>query len=181
VTNKQRAFIDNYLMCWNATEAARRAGYKYPNVQGSQNLVKLSIKAEIERRISEQTMSADEVLSRLADQARGDLANFADVESIKDLPENNQSHVVKKVKTTHRKFKDDSESITFEIELHDSQAALVHIGKHHGLFVEKHQHEGQVDIVEMSLEEWKQQQAEKRQQTAETLADFDDNNGDEDE
>ena len=42
LTPKQQCFIDEYLACGNATEAARRAGYRQPNVQGAQNLVKLS-------------------------------------------------------------------------------------------------------------------------------------------
>ena len=41
LTPKQKAFADYYIELGNATEAARRAGYKKPNVQGSQNLEKL--------------------------------------------------------------------------------------------------------------------------------------------
>ena len=43
LTNKQRAFINYYLgeSKMNATDAARRAGYKHPNKQGPDNLVKL--------------------------------------------------------------------------------------------------------------------------------------------
>jgi len=41
LTPKQQSFIDEYLACGNATEAARRAGYKHPNKQGPENLVKL--------------------------------------------------------------------------------------------------------------------------------------------
>ena len=45
LTNKQQAFIDAYCGAskFNATDAARRAGYKHPEVQGSQNLEKLSV------------------------------------------------------------------------------------------------------------------------------------------
>lgn len=33
--------------CGNATEAARQAGYKYPNVAGAENIVKHSIQAAL--------------------------------------------------------------------------------------------------------------------------------------
>ena len=33
---KQKAFADYYIELGNATEAARKAGYKQPQVQGSQ-------------------------------------------------------------------------------------------------------------------------------------------------
>lgn len=44
LTNKQQAFINYYLgeSKMNATDAARRAGYKQPKVQGAQNLSKLN-------------------------------------------------------------------------------------------------------------------------------------------
>ena len=50
LTPKQQAFADYYIETGNATEAARRAGYKQPQVQGSQNLEKLSVSAYIAER-----------------------------------------------------------------------------------------------------------------------------------
>lgn len=50
LTPKQKAFADEYLICGNATEAARKAGYKQPHVQGSQNLEKLSVSSYIAER-----------------------------------------------------------------------------------------------------------------------------------
>lgn len=50
LTPKQKAFADYYLELGNATEAARRAGYKQPHVQGSQNLGKLSVSQYISER-----------------------------------------------------------------------------------------------------------------------------------
>ena len=53
LTQKQKTFIDAYCSVskFNATDAARRAGYKHPEVQGSQNLAKLSV--EISKRMQE--------------------------------------------------------------------------------------------------------------------------------
>lgn len=50
LTPKQKAFADEYLICGNATEAARKVGYKQPHVQGSQNLGKLSVSSYIAER-----------------------------------------------------------------------------------------------------------------------------------
>ena len=73
---KQKAFADYYIETGNATEAARRAGYKKPNVQGSQNLEKLSIKSYIEERIKAtdeaRIAKGDEVLEYLTKVMRGE-------------------------------------------------------------------------------------------------------------
>ncbi len=52
------------------TEAARRVGYKHPNTQGPRLLLDVSIKKEIEHRIAEKAMTADEALSRTGEPER---------------------------------------------------------------------------------------------------------------
>jgi phage terminase small subunit len=77
LTPRQRAFADYYIETGNATEAARRAGYKAKNadVIASQNLGKLAIKqyiAEHMQRAEEKRIaSADEVLQFLTDVMAG--------------------------------------------------------------------------------------------------------------
>lgn len=134
-TPLQRAFIDYYILEKNATKAAQLAGYKgnYATLRvvGSENLAKPYIKAEIERRFAENSMGKDEVLSRLADIARLDMAEFLAIRNgipYLDLAKAEQAsklHLLKKFKTT--------KSGT-EIELYDAQAALETLGKHLGLF-----------------------------------------------
>ncbi len=76
LTPKQKAFADYYIETGNATEAARRAGYKKPNVQGSQNLEKLSIKSYIEERVKaldeKRIAKGEEVLQYLTSVMRGE-------------------------------------------------------------------------------------------------------------
>ena len=76
LTPKQQAFADYYIETGNATEAARRAGYKKPNVQGSQNLEKLSIKSYIQERIKaldeKRIAKGEEVLQYLTKVMRGE-------------------------------------------------------------------------------------------------------------
>lgn len=136
LTSKQQVFISEYLKCWNASEAARRAGYNgKSNVVGPRLLANVSIKAEIQARLDEKVMSADEVLVRLAEQARGNLGDFLTFYEgsrfpLVDLNKSpDKQHLVKKFRESNRDG--------VEIELYDAQAALVHIGKHHGLFTDK--------------------------------------------
>ena len=76
MTPKQKAFADYYIECGNATEAARKAGYKQHHVQGSQNLEKLSVSTYIEERLkqieSDRIATADEVLRYLTSVMRGE-------------------------------------------------------------------------------------------------------------
>lgn len=116
------------------------------DVVGPRLLVNVGIKAEIERRIAETTMSADEVLLRLADQARGSMADFvtirADGTVVVDLVKADQAgllHLVRKLEETKYGFK---------IELYDAQVALVTLGKGHGLWTEQEPPPpGQVNMI----------------------------------
>ncbi len=75
---KQQVFVNAYLQCYNATEAALRAGYSEKSAHsiGSENLRKQEIKEAISERLSETAMTADEVLMRLAEHARGEHARY---------------------------------------------------------------------------------------------------------
>lgn len=140
LTDKRQVFIEEYLATWNATEAARRAGYAFPNVEGSKLLVIPSIREEIDRRITEKVMTANEVLVRLGEQARAEQTQFltsagVDLESLISA---GKGHLVKGIKRTQ--FGDN-------VEFYDAQAALVHLGKHLGLFTDKVEHSGEVTVT----------------------------------
>jgi phage terminase small subunit len=147
LTNKQRVFVEEYLSCWNATEAARRAGFAHPNKQGPRLLVSVGIQAAVRERIQEKAMSADEVLLRLASMARGDMGDFLDVSSmgfqidLNHAKETGLTHLIKKVKmrtqTTLNKEGVETETHDIEIELYDAQSALVQLGRHYKLFTDK--------------------------------------------
>ena len=136
LTDKQALFVEYYLQDWNATDATRKAGYKgsYETLRsiGSQNLTKPKIKKYIEKRLEEVAITSNEVLVRLSQQATISLSDFIksagnlfviDMDKVRE-----RGHLVKKIKYTNHGV---------EIELHDAQAALVHLGKHHNLFKEK--------------------------------------------
>ena len=166
LSNKQRMFIEEYLISFNATKAAIDAGYSENTACsiGSENLRKPHIAEAIEKRIAERAMTADEVLQRLADMARGDMGNFLDVTSIGiftlDLDKAKELgllHLVKKVKDRSVMSVDKSgmetETHTFEVELYDAQSALVHLGRHHKLFTDKV--EAKVEIEVLDVDDWK--------------------------
>ena len=69
---KQQIWLEAYTQTWNATEAARVAKYAFPNVEGPKNLVNPSLAALIAAKIAE-IMPAGEVITILAEQARGSL------------------------------------------------------------------------------------------------------------
>lgn len=79
LTPKQKAFADYYLECGNATEAAKRAGYKSRSAQqiGAENLLKPVISDYISERMAKidaaRVASADEVLKFYTSVMRGEV------------------------------------------------------------------------------------------------------------
>lgn len=157
LSKKQQAFVEHYLREWNATRAALLAGYaeRSARQQGSRLLSNDDIQAVIQARLDELKMSADEVLLRLADQARATMDDFIDPER-KDVDlvraaERGKLHLVKKFSRSTGK----TETVT--IELHDAQAALVQIGRHHKLFTDRTEIPGLDDLkayIGISPDEW---------------------------
>lgn len=145
LTGKQQAFIDEYLKTRNATKAAIAAGYSPKTAYsiGSENLSKPEISEAIRLRTSENAMSADEVTSLLAEQARGDIGDFVDFYPGMKLPiinlekayRNGKMRLVKKLK-----FLPDG---GVEFELYDAQSALVQLGKTHKLFTDRQELTGE--------------------------------------
>ncbi len=107
-TGLQLAFIDAYVgkAKFNTTEAARLAGYKGNGKTlaqvGYENLNKPDIAEEIKARLQARTMTADELLMRLGEQARVDVAEYFDEMGNFDLPRfkrEGYGHLVKTIKS----------------------------------------------------------------------------------
>lgn len=77
-TDKQAAFIDEYLKDFNATQAAIRAGYseKTARSQGNRLLTNVDIKEAIEELLRSRVMSRDEALYRLRRIATFDVSDY---------------------------------------------------------------------------------------------------------
>jgi len=136
LSKKQKIFVEEYIKCWNATQAAIKAGYSKRTATniGCENLTKPYIAEEIQRRIDEVVMSADEALQRLSDQARGDLDDCIVMKDgvpkldVKLLKEKGKLHLIKSITPTASGTK---------VELYSSQRALELIAKAQGVFVDK--------------------------------------------
>ena len=121
LSGKQQIFVDEYLKTKNATRAAIAAGYSAKTACsiGWENLRKPEIAKIISEHFAESAMGKEEVLARLADQARGTLAPFirqsADGENIGiDLSSDEAKsnlHLIKKIsqRRTVRTKGDDEE------------------------------------------------------------------------
>lgn len=138
LNSKQRAFVNEYLICWNASEAARKAGYSGATAHSAGNrlLRDVDVSGEISRRAEEIAMSASEVLARLATHARTDVSDFLafddDGKATVDFGKAHEAGrmgLVKKIK-----FAADG---AVEFELHDAQSALALLGKAHRLFIDR--------------------------------------------
>jgi phage terminase small subunit len=154
---KQKVFIQEYLKDFNATQAAIRAGYSEHSARaiGSENLTKPDIADEIKAQVTEKIMSEDEIRMRLADIARGDLADLMAISSVGFNFElmttdskgnrivNPKTKLIRKIKqkvTTHsgrKEDSDDTEIIETELELYNAQQALEFLAKLAGLVTDK--------------------------------------------
>lgn len=144
LTLRQEKFCLEYVVRMNGTEAARQAGYSGNDnvlaVTAHDNLRNPKIRARVNELLASYTMEKNEILSRLTVMARGDIADLLDPKTMsidwQRAKALGVTHLVKKFKQTVI-TKDDSETLITEVELHDPQAALVHLGKAHALFTDK--------------------------------------------
>lgn len=154
LTAKQEKFCQEYMIDLNATQAAIRAGYaaksvntdRLCNIIGTQNLVKISVKAEIQRLKAERSerteIKADDVVLELAK------IGFSNIEDYLDVDEDGETHLknfddiernvlaaVESIKISTTKNKDDSrEYTTTQFKLCSKLSALDQLGKHLGIF-----------------------------------------------
>lgn len=123
-TLKQQKFVEEVLKDGNATRAARVAGYKHPNKQGSQILVKLGIQSRIQERIEDSKVQTNEVIGTLVSHMRADLADILpEDEVLKSAKASGLSHLIKKMKTTERFTKQGERIVTHEFEMYSAQEA----------------------------------------------------------
>jgi phage terminase small subunit len=151
--DRQKVFAEEYLRCWNATQAARIAGYSEKSIRSvaSEALANPNIRAYIQARLVELKMFSDEVLLLLADQARADMTLFTQVTpsgyiyldfSTPEAIANRRWIKKLKTKRTRRiegrgQSAEQWEDETMEVELVDAQAALKMLGSHHRLFTDE--------------------------------------------
>jgi hypothetical protein len=134
---------------WERIREGTKPYPKEPPCKRFQTLKDWSSKFQWQARIARQTeidneialeqyrqrhMDPAEVIARLSDMGRADMAEFADVRSPADLEDKLNSHVVKKITVQARRHKDGTITAKTVIELHDAQSALEKLARHLGLF-----------------------------------------------
>lgn len=78
LTEKQKKWIDEYLVDFNATRAARDSGYSENTASeiGYENLRKPQIQEEIAKRLDALGMTAPEITKRFTSLARGNMSDY---------------------------------------------------------------------------------------------------------
>lgn len=144
LTEKQRRFVDEYLIDLNATQAAIRAGYsvKTAREQASQNLTKLSIQQAISEKMAERSkrtgVNQDRIVLELAKIAFVNAADVIDSDdaTIKAGATADDTAAIQSVKVKVIPTKE-GEGVEREIRLNDKLKALELLGKHLGMWNDK--------------------------------------------
>lgn len=163
LTEKQKRFVAEYLVDLNATQAAIRAGYspKTANRIGSQNLSKVDVQAEIEKRRAtlrnKLEITQEKVIEELAAVAFANGADFAQVTKTglvriiptEDIPQDKRKAIAS--------IKEGAANGT-EIKTYDKVRALELLGKHLGVFdsnngVAAEQENNIFDVIDQSTRE----------------------------
>lgn len=161
---KHLAFCEEYLITLNATEAYSRTHPKAKRntcwTGAYETMRNPEVAAYIKEKLGERAMESEEVLARLAEQARGSLAPFIKVDGegsvwfdFSDERVQPYIHLIKNVTTQSRVLKTSTagkgkNAVRTEViqqwvkvELNDQQSALVHIGRHLKLFTDRVEHD----------------------------------------
>lgn len=153
LTNKQKRFIEEYLIDLNATQASIRAGYSPETAKeiGCENLTKPNIKNEIDKAIAERSrrtgINQDRVLREIAKIAfvnPSDVINFNQA-TVKENASDDDLAVISGIKIKSIPT-DDGNIQEREVKLYDKLKALDMLGKHLGMFTDKIELKGDMGV-----------------------------------
>lgn len=148
LTEKQKRFVDEYLIDLNATQAAIRSGYSpdTANEQGSRLLANVSVQNAVNKKIAERSkrtgISADRVIREIAKIAFVNAGEVVDLDTalLMDKISEDDMAAIQSVKI--KTFGEDG--VEREVKLADKLKALELLGKHLGLFKDKFEVDGSV-------------------------------------
>lgn len=157
LNEQHRRFVAEYLVDLNATKAALRAGYAEGSArqQGARLMtlpkIRQAVEAAIEARAKRTEITADRVLEELAKIGFANMLDYVRIGTNGD-PFVNLSSVTRDqaaaiAEMTVEDFVDGRGEGAREVrrvkfKLHDKKGALVDMGRHLGMFVERHEHTG---------------------------------------
>lgn len=132
MNDRQRRFVEEYLVDLNATQAAIRAGYaeRTARSQGQRLLTKVDVAAEIEKRQAERSerteISQDYVVSKLQSVAE---------RCMQAEPVMNRDGTQAITEDPNGDYK-----LAYTFNAAGANRALELLGKHLGMFADKHEH-----------------------------------------
>lgn len=149
LTEKQQRFVEEYLIDLNATQAAIRAGYSEDTAHsiGWENLRKPDIAQAITdaklKRSQRVELTQDMVIAELSRIGFSNMGNYVrwnesgiELLSSETMTED-ALRCVSEVSQTVT-----AEGGTVRFKLHDKKGALDSLGRHLGIFIERHEHTG---------------------------------------
>ena len=161
LTPKQQRFVDEYILDLNATQAAIRAGYSAKTADriGPELLGKTWVAAAVDnakqKREKRTEITADRVLEGLAAVAFGDLRTlFSDTGALispSDLPDAAAKMLAGIEVSTVNRGEGDVEHVA-KVKTNDRLKALELLGKHLGMFTDKLEVTGSVELVDRMAE-----------------------------
>ena len=138
LTRKQRQFVQEYLLDYSASAAARRAGYskRTARVIGFENLTKPAIAAEISRVVEEKKRFADITRERVLEEMRRlAFAQMTDMVTLKGgwvvVKDTESLTTEQKSAISQIRQKKDGE---IEVKFYDKQKSLEMLAKYLGIF-----------------------------------------------
>ena len=165
LTPKQQRFVEEYLIDLNATQAAIRAGYSEKTAYsvGHENLKKPEIQKaiqEAQNKLSERTeITQDMVLQELAKIGFSNMLDYMTITNGGDLVPDfsaltkDQAAAISEVtieQYMEGRGEDAQEVKKIKFKLSDKRAALVDMGRHLGMFKDKIEHSGKIEISDIS-------------------------------
>ena len=149
MTKKQKRFVEEYLIDLNATQAAIRAGYSPHTAKdiGCENLAKPNIAAAVSKAMAERSrrtgINQDRVLLELARIGFAKITDIVDTETaeIKTDASDDDLACIQSIKIKPGEFGTER-----EVKLYDKKSALVDIGKHLGMFKDKVELTGDMEL-----------------------------------
>ena len=149
MTKKQKRFVEEYLIDLNATQAAIRAGYSPHTAKdiGCENLAKPNIAAAVSQAMAERSrrtgINQDRVLQELARIGFAKITDVVDPETAKIRPDASDDDLacIQSIKIKPNEFGTEQ-----EVKLYDKKSALVDLGKHLGLFKDKLELTGDMEL-----------------------------------
>lgn len=169
LTDKQKRFVEEYLIDLNATQAAIRTGYsaKTAEQQASRLLSNVKVKEVIQEAIAARSarteITQDMVLRELAKIGFSNMQDYMktgpDGDPYLDFSNLTRDQAAALTEVTVEDFKDgrgedvrDVRRIKFKLA--DKRAALVDMGKHLGMFKDEINHNHRIDFAQALKDLW---------------------------